>query len=190
MTPASRLEQLTEQGVAVWFDGISRERLASGGLAALAQESNVVGVTSNPTIFDQALSAGSAYEEQIRDFAVRGVPVEEAARLVTGYDVRWACDVLRPAYEDSRGRDGRVSIEVDPRAADDTQQTVAEARALWWQVDRPNMMIKIPATRLHRREKSGLPRHALRGQPHRRGHRQHHAGDHAACHARSRHDQW
>lgn len=146
MTPASRLEQLSDQGVAVWFDGISRERLASGGLAALVRDNSVVGVTSNPTIFDQALSAGSAYDEQIRDLAIRGVPVEEAARLVTSYDVRWACDVLRPAYEHTAGRDGRVSIEVDPRAADDTDKTIAEARALWWQVDRPNAMIKIPAT--------------------------------------------
>jgi transaldolase len=104
MTPAGRLQQLSAHGVAVWWDSISRERLADSGLAALAQDSKVVGVTSNPTIFDQALSAGNAYDEQIGDLAARGVPVEEAARLVTGYDVRWACDVLRPAYDRSGGR--------------------------------------------------------------------------------------
>ena len=146
-TTPSPLTQLTERGVSIWFDGISRDLLASGGLAKLATGSHVVGVTSNPTIFDQALASGTAYDEQIRDLAARCVPVEEAARLVTAYDVRWACDVLRPIYDRTDGRDGRVSIEVDPRAADDTTKTIAEARALWWQVDRPNVMIKIPATR-------------------------------------------
>jgi transaldolase len=150
-TSPSPLAQLTERGVSVWFDGISRDRLASGGLAELAADSHVVGVTSNPTIFDRALSSGTGYDDQIRDLATRGVPVEEAARLITGYDIRWACDVLRPAFDQTAGRDGRVSIEVDPRAADDTAKTIAEARALWWQVDRPNAMIKIPATR------AGLP---------------------------------
>jgi transaldolase len=145
-TTPSSLAQLTDRGVSIWFDGISRDLLASGGLAQLATNRHVVGVTSNPTIFDQALASGTAYDEQIRDLAARRVPVEEAARLVTAFDVRWACDVLRPIFEQTDGRDGLVSIEVDPRAASDTTKTIAEARALWWLVDRPNVMIKIPAT--------------------------------------------
>ena len=106
----------------------------------------VRGVTSNPTIFAKALSSGSAYAEQVHDLAIRGVTVEEASRAITTYDIRWACDVLRPVYDATDGVDGRVSIEVDPRLAHDTDKTIAEARALWWMVDRPNMFIKIPAT--------------------------------------------
>jgi transaldolase len=146
-----RLGQLSALGVAVWLDDISRERLRTGNLAALMRDYHVVGVTSNPTIFASAMSKGSAYAEQLRDLHVRDVTVEEASRAVTTYDIRWACDVLRPAYDASGGVDGRVSIEVDPRLARDTAKTVAEARALWWQVDRPNLFIKIPATR------EGLP---------------------------------
>lgn len=143
---ADILGQLSAEGVAVWLDDLSRERLENGNLARLVQDRHLVGVTSNPTIFAKALSKGSAYDDQIRDLAVRGVGVEEAARMVTTYDVRWACDVLRPVYEATDGRDGRVSIEVDPRIARDTGKTVAEARALWWLVDRPNLFVKIPAT--------------------------------------------
>jgi transaldolase len=106
----------------------------------------VVGVTTNPTIFAKALSAADEYADQIKDLAAWGVGVEEATRMLTTYDVRWACDVMRPAYDASRGVDGRVSIEVDPRLARDTERTEAEARALWWLVDRPNLFIKIPAT--------------------------------------------
>ena len=146
-----RLGELSAQGVAVWLDDISRERLITGNLADLMREFHVVGVTSNPTIFASAMSKGSAYDEQLRDLGVRGVTVDEAARSVTTYDIRWACDVLRPAYDASGGVDGRVSIEVDPRLARDTAKTIAEARALWWLVDRPNLFIKIPATR------EGLP---------------------------------
>jgi transaldolase len=112
---------------------------------------HVVGVTSNPTIFEHALSHGDAYREQLASLAVRGVSVGEASRAITTYDIRWACDVLRPAYDQSAGVDGRVSLEVDPRLAGDTDATVAEARALWWLVDRPNLFIKIPATQ------AGLP---------------------------------
>jgi transaldolase len=144
--PGDVLEQLSAEGVAVWLDDISRERLASGGLAALARDRHVVGVTSNPTIFAHALSHGTAYDAQAADLALRGVSVEEAARAITTYDIRWACDVLRPAYDASSGIDGRVSLEVDPRVAHDTAKTVAEAKALWWMVDRPNAFIKIPAT--------------------------------------------
>jgi transaldolase len=145
------LTQLSEAGVAIWLDDISRERLRTGNLAHLMLDRSVVGVTSNPTIFQKALEKGSAYDEQVRDLALRGVDIGEAVRAITTYDVRWAADVLRPAYDASGGVDGRVSIEVDPRIAHDTDRTVAEAKALWWLVDRPNLFIKIPATR------EGLP---------------------------------
>ncbi len=149
--PDDTLAQLTAAGVAVWLDDINRERLSSGNLEMLARDFHVEGVTSNPTIFDHALSHGAAYNEQVADLAVRGVSVEEASRAITSYDIRWACDVLRPVYEATGGQDGRVSLEVDPRLARDTAKTIAEARALWWLVDRPNLFIKIPATR------EGLP---------------------------------
>src|SRR6185437_6401209 len=150
-TPDDKLGQLSALGVAVWLDDISRERLRTGNLAELMRDFHVVGVTSNPTIFASAMSKGDAYNEQLHDLAVRGVTVDEAARDITTRDIRWACDVLRPAFDASNGLDGRVSIEVDPRIANDTDKTVAEARALWWMVDRPNLFIKIPATR------AGLP---------------------------------
>jgi transaldolase len=145
-TGSDPLGKLSAEGVAVWLDDISRDRLISGNLAELIRTRHVVGVTSNPTIFDKALSKGSAYDDQIRDLAVRGISVEEAARSITSYDIRWACDVLRPVYDSTGGIDGRVSLEVDPRIARDTEKTIAEARALWWLVDRPNLFIKIPAT--------------------------------------------
>jgi transaldolase len=146
-----QLGQLSEAGVAVWLDDISRERLRTGNLADLIKYFHVIGVTSNPTIFASALSKGDAYDEQVADLAVRGVSIDEAARSITTYDIRWAADVLRPMYDLTDGQDGRVSIEVDPRIARETAKTIAEARALWWSVDRPNMYIKIPAT------KEGLP---------------------------------
>ncbi|MBV9592285.1 MAG: transaldolase [Actinobacteria bacterium] len=145
------LADLSAEGVSIWLDDISRERLQSGNLADLIDNKHVVGVTSNPTIFQKALEKGSAYDEQTRDLAARGVSLEEAVRLLTSYDIRWACDVLRPVYDETDGMNGRVSIEVDPRIAHDTSKTTAEAKALWWLVDRPNVMIKIPAT------EAGLP---------------------------------
>ena len=135
----------------MWLDDISRDRLRTGNLQSLIDDFHVVGVTSNPTIFAKALSGGSAYDEQIADLKIRGVTVEEASRAITTYDIRWGCDVLRPVYDATNGLDGRVSIEVDPRLARETEKTIAEARALWWAVDRPNLFIKIPATR------EGLP---------------------------------
>src|SRR5581483_3422486 len=126
------LGQLSEAGVSVWLDDISRDRLRTGNLQSLIDDYHVVGVTSNPTIFAKALSDGSAYDEQAKDLRIRDVSVEEAARALTTYDIRWACDVLRPVYDATGGRDGRVSIEVDPRVAKDTEKTVAEARNLWW----------------------------------------------------------
>jgi len=149
--PEDILGQLSAAGVSVWLDDISRERLTTGNLAALIRDRHVVGVTSNPTIFAHALASGSAYDRQITDLEVREVGLEEAARAITTYDIRWACDVLRPVYDATDGVDGRVSLEVDPRIARDTAKTIAEARALWWLVDRPNLFIKIPAT------EQGLP---------------------------------
>jgi transaldolase len=145
------LRQLSEAGVAIWLDDMSRRRLATETLADLIRDKHVVGVTTNPTIFQKAISESDLYDRQLRDLAVRGVDVEEALRMVTTLDVRWACDVLRPVYDASGGVDGRVSIEVDPRLAHVTERTIAEARQLWWLVDRPNLFIKIPAT------KAGLP---------------------------------
>ncbi len=142
-----QLATLTEAGVSIWLDDLSRERLTSGSLADLVTHDRVVGVTTNPTIFAKAITSGDAYDAQIRDLAARGVDVGEALRALTTFDVRWACDVLRPVYDTTGGVDGRVSIEVDPRLAHDTQATIAEARALWWAVDRPNLFIKIPAAR-------------------------------------------
>jgi transaldolase len=132
--------------VSVWLDDISRDRLRTGNLQMLIDDLHVVGVTSNPTIFAKSLSSGSAYDDQIDDLKTRGVTVDEAARMITTYDIRWACDVFRPVYERTGGLDGRVSLEVDPRLAKETEKTIAEARALWWMVDRPNLLIKIPAT--------------------------------------------
>ncbi len=141
-----RLKALTDQGVSIWLDDISRERLRTGNLADLIEHKHVVGVTSNPTIFAKAVADADDYAEQVKDLAVRGVDIEEAIRAITTYDVRWACDVLRDTYDRTDGQDGRVSIEVDPRFAHLTDATTAEARALWWMVDRANVMIKIPAT--------------------------------------------
>ena len=141
-----RLAQLSAAGVAIWLDDLSRQRLTGGGLDKLRREFHVVGITSNPTIFAKAISDADDYADQVKDLATWGVGVEEAVRMLTTYDVRWACDVMRPAYDASRGVDGRVSIEVDPRLAFETEKTIAEAKALWWLVDRPNLFIKIPAT--------------------------------------------
>ncbi len=148
---ADALEALSKAGVSIWLDDLSRERLVSGSLAGLAARDHVVGVTTNPAIFAKAITGSDAYHEQVRDLSARGVDVGEALRALTTFDVRWACDVLRPIYDTTDGVDGRVSIEVDPRLAYDTEATIAEARALWWAVDRPNLLVKIPAAR------QGLP---------------------------------
>jgi len=145
------LTELTQAGVSIWLDDLSRLRLTGGSLADLAARDHVTGVTTNPTIFAKAITGSDAYRAQLSDLADRRVPVGEALRALTTFDVRWACDVLRPAYDATGGVDGRVSIEVDPRLAYDTAATIAEARALWWLVDRPNLFIKIPAAR------QGLP---------------------------------
>ncbi len=145
------LHQLTEAGVAIWLDDLSRERLSSGNLAELVRGRHVVGVTTNPTIFDKAISGSATYDGQIRDLAQQGATPDEAVSMIIIRDVRQACDVLRPTYQATDSLDGRVSLEVDPRLAHDTAGTVAQARRLWELVDRPNLFIKIPAT------KAGLP---------------------------------
>ena len=142
-----RLAALSAAGVSIWLDDLDRGRLTGGGLAALVAGSHVVGVTTNPSIFANAIGGGAAeYADQVRDLAVRGVSLDEAVRAMTTYDVRWACDVLAPVHHSTDGVDGRVSIEVDPRLARATDATIAEAKALHWAVDRPNVLIKIPAT--------------------------------------------
>ena len=139
--------ELSEAGVSIWLDDLDRGRLVSRGLAGLVDTSSVVGVTTNPSIFEKAIGGDSVhYQEQIADLAIRGVSVDEAVRAMTTKDVRWACDVLHDVYVRSSGVDGRVSIEVDPRYARDTRATVAEARFLHWAVDRANVLIKVPAT--------------------------------------------
>jgi transaldolase len=145
------LDELADAGVSIWLDDLSRVRLAEGGLTRLVQDRHVTGVTTNPTIFAKAISGSDAYAAQIQQLALRRVDVDTALRELTAFDVRWAADVLRPAFDASDGVDGRVSIEVDARLAHETDRTIAEARALWWLVDRPNMFVKIPAT------EKGLP---------------------------------
>ncbi|MGW1321755.1 transaldolase [Streptomyces antibioticus] len=149
--PAEALKRLSEEGVSIWLDDLSRERIRTGNLAALIATRNVVGVTTNPSIFQAAIGSGEGYEDQLADLAVRGVTVDEAVRMMTTADVRAAADLLHDTYTTTDGRDGRVSIEVDPRLAHDPAATVAEAKQLAWLVDRPNVMIKIPAT------EAGLP---------------------------------
>jgi transaldolase len=145
------LADLAAQDVSIWLDDISRERLRTGNLQELIDSKHVVGVTSNPTIFQKALEKGDAYDDQVRDLKARQIDLDQAIRELMAFDIRWACDVLRPVFDRTDGKDGRVSIEVDPRLAHDTGRTTAEAKALWWLVDRPNVMIKIPAS------KEGLP---------------------------------
>ncbi|MCF4135748.1 transaldolase [Streptomyces sp. Tue 6430] len=149
--PAGPLRRLSDEGVSIWLDDLSRERITSGNLAELIDRQHVVGVTTNPSIFQAAIGSGEGYQEQLADLAVRGVTVDEAVRMMTTADVRAAADVLHSVYTATAGRDGRVSIEVDPRLAHETAATIAEAKQLAWLVDRPNVMIKIPAT------KAGLP---------------------------------
>ncbi|UZN01524.1 transaldolase [Cellulomonas sp. S1-8] len=146
MTSSSTpLHALRDAGVAVWLDDLSRQRIASGGLADLVAR-GVVGVTTNPTIFASALAQGDAYDAQLRTLAAAGATLDEAVLAITTDDVRDACDVLRPVHDATDGVDGRVSIEVDPRLARDTAATTATAQTLWSVIDRPNLFVKIPAT--------------------------------------------
>jgi transaldolase len=140
------LKALSEAGVSIWLDDLSRQRINSGNLATLIREWYVVGVTSNPTIFAHAVVHAEDYAEQVKQLAARGASVDEAVREITVADVQQACDVFSGTWEVTGGVDGRVSLEVSPQLAHDTDATLAQAGELWKLVDRPNVMIKIPAT--------------------------------------------
>ena len=147
---SDRLKALSDAGVSIWLDDLSRERIETGNLAELVSTKSVVGVTTNPTIFAAAIADGERYDEQVAQLVDKGESVDRVIFELTTEDVRNACDVLAPlAGEESA--DGRVSIEVEPTLANDTEGTIASARALWSAVDRSNVLIKIPAT------KEGLP---------------------------------
>ena len=152
MTSPAPLVELTALGVYIWLDDLDRHRIDSGGLAQLVDTRCVRGVTTNPSIFEKAISGGAAaYAADLATLSAAGADVDSAIRRLTTDDVRAACDVLYEVWVASGHVDGRVSIEVDPRLADDTEATIAQARSLWSTVDRPNALIKIPAT------KAGLP---------------------------------
>ncbi len=142
----SRLHQLSELGQSVWIDYLSRDMLRSGELARLHEEDAVVGVTSNPTIFQKALSAGDVYDEQLREELEEERDPKELFLRLAVRDVQDACGVLRPVWDEGSGRDGYVSLEVDPTLAYDTEATIAEAARLHELVDLPNLFVKIPAT--------------------------------------------
>jgi transaldolase len=148
-TPATK--QLTDLGVSIWLDDLSRDRLTSGNLVELISRYNVAGVTTNPTIFAGALAKGDSYRDQVAELAANGSGAEDAVFAITSDDVRNGCDVFRGIYDRTGGVDGRVSIEVSPLLAHDTEGTIAQAKQLYDLVDRPNVLIKIPAT------KAGLP---------------------------------
>ncbi|WP_115786897.1 transaldolase [Arthrobacter silvisoli] len=139
-------QQLSDVGVSIWLDDLSRERLASGSLAKLIEEKNVVGVTTNPSIFHAAITSGSDYDAKIAEEAAKGASVEETIFEITTTDVADACDLFAPVAAATNGVDGRVSIEVDPRLAWDTEGTIAEAKHLYKKVAKDNVHIKIPAT--------------------------------------------
>ncbi len=141
-----RLAELSAAGVSIWLDDLSRERIESGNLAEIVAEKHVVGVTTNPTIFASALMEGERYDDQVAGLTRGGASVEDVIAELTTDDVRNACDVLADVYETSGGQDGRVSIEVPPALAFDTEGTLEAAQSLWRKVDRPNLMVKIPGT--------------------------------------------
>jgi transaldolase len=140
------LARLSAEGVSVWLDDLSRERIVSGGLQNLIDERHVVGVTTNPTIFASALAKGSDYDAQVAELASKSVSVADAVIAITTHDVASGCDTFRPVFDATGGVDGRVSIEVEPAVAHDTAGTIEEGKLLWAKVDRPNVMIKVPAT--------------------------------------------
>jgi transaldolase len=147
---SDRLKKLADAGVSIWLDDLSRERIESGNLAELIEKKSVVGVTTNPTIFAAAIANGERYDEQVAQLVDKGEPVDRVVFELTTEDVRNACDIFAP-LAGAESADGRVSIEVEPDLANDTEGTIASARALWSAVNRPNVLIKIPAT------KEGLP---------------------------------
>ncbi len=143
---SSPLARLSEMGQSVWMDNLSRTLIASGELAARIRDDAVVGITTNPTIFQKALATGDAYDEQLREVRRDTSDPVEIFVALASQDVSDACDVLRPVWERTNGGDGYVSIEVDPRLAFDTQGTIAEAVRLHDSIDPPNLLVKIPAT--------------------------------------------
>ncbi|WP_377322914.1 transaldolase [Pimelobacter simplex] len=142
---SERLKALADAGVSIWLDDLSRERIETGNLAELVAEKSVVGVTTNPTIFAGAIADGERYDAQVRQLVADGADADKVIFALTTDDVRNACDVLAPVAA-AHPADGRVSIEVEPTLANDTDATIASAKALWAAVDRPNVLIKIPAT--------------------------------------------
>ncbi|WP_291057336.1 transaldolase [Herbiconiux sp.] len=146
MTEATPTQQLSEVGVSIWLDDLSRSRISSGGLQKLIAEKNVVGVTTNPSIFAAALANGESYAEQVAVLAKAGADVTSAVFEITTDDVAAASDIFKPIYDSTGGFDGRVSIEVEPGLAHDAQGTIEQAQALYKKVDRENVLIKIPAT--------------------------------------------
>ena len=140
------IDRLAEIGTSTWLDDLSRERIVSGNLAEIKAAKSLAGVTTNPAIFAKAMSSGTAYDEQIAELKAGQIGVDEAVYAMSVKDVQDACDLFRDVFDATDGQDGRVSIEVDPRHADDESATVAHAKELWSLVDRPNVMIKIPAT--------------------------------------------
>lgn len=140
------INELAALGTSTWLDDLSRERIATGNLEEVIREKGIVGVTTNPAIFAAAMSAGTAYDQQIEELKKAGAKVDEAVYAMSVQDVREACDTFAEIYAATGGRDGRVSIEVDPRLSDHRDATLVQARELWRKVDRPNVMIKIPAT--------------------------------------------
>ena len=142
---SDRLKALADAGVSIWLDDLSRERIETGNLADLVKSSSVVGVTTNPTIFAAAIANGERYDAQVAQLVSGGADVDKVIFELTTEDVRNACDILAPIAEATKD-DGRVSIEVEPTLANDTEATIASAQALWAAVDRSNALIKIPAT--------------------------------------------
>ena len=146
----SALDEISNAGTSIWLDDMSQARLidpfSPHSLAKLIETARVVGVTTNPSIFAVALEKSDLYATAFAKLKSDGATVDEAIRVVTTNDVRTACDVLAQVYESTGGRDGRVSIEVDPRSAHKTAETITEARDLWKTVDRKNLFVKVPAT--------------------------------------------
>lgn len=138
--------QLSAIGTSIWLDDLSRDRIQSGSLEKLISERNVVGVTTNPTIFAGALAKGTTYDEQVSSLAAAGTSVTDAVFEITTDDVAAGCDIFRPVYDATNGQDGRVSIEVEPAFAHDAAKTIEQGKQLWAKVNRPNAMIKVPAT--------------------------------------------
>jgi transaldolase len=149
--PDSHLHELSRLGQSVWIDYLSRDLLHTGKLALMIEEDAVCGVTSNPTIFQKAISQGSAYDDQLRELLTHEEDAKEIFVALAGRDIGEACDLMRKVWDDGKGLRGYVSMEVDPTLAADTEGTLAEARRFHALIDKPNLYVKIPAT------KPGLP---------------------------------